>query len=592
VIYDILKNRHNNITTCYYLLLKNKLKNNVSSIADVSSTSQLFLEYLKSDKSKLSYYRNDINEAIKEYYGYFNSKFFSKKINNPIPFYDEENDKYYHGNLNINLNINLNLNETHNRKSESDLSNKSDKVLDKYLTTTGRVNDNGNNRNNDIKDKISSHRKKQWGNFKGTIKKRDSEDNGLNTGYSNIEDYDNESKLKRLICKNKNRPVESFNIHSISSSHYNSGNNGEQQIKKNNDYTIVEDSKNASYGDLKIISKEKFEALTESHDTIEPREGNTLNTIKSDRNRDPPSKRAEMILDVKTQLQSLTNHPTPSMSKSQSPRSQREKRDASLDLKKGIMKNYLQSNIRRSIKEQYEIYVKKSPLVINTDIKSKKNSKNESKYLHEKKNIDNDHGEYIISQDEYLETLNKKEIYQITHHTPRLGTQENIITSTEPVDKVGIKKGNNPKKKHFLNTSVIYDDKRQSKHVSFDDKSNRNNKDNRNHSSIKPSTSPQITNRTNNKQKIKLLDLKKKQEHYSQNVTLTNNSVLQTYANNTNNFYFNLKEYNKNKRNDINTSIVNSLKMNLLSHSRYGIYKFIIQLEIKKSQKIFLEICY
>jgi 5'-AMP-activated protein kinase catalytic alpha subunit len=76
VRYNLLLNEHNNITTCYYLLLDKKIKKGRKSIADLHSN--LFEEYIKDDKNKIINYSTDIDNVIKK-------RINSKKILESIP---------------------------------------------------------------------------------------------------------------------------------------------------------------------------------------------------------------------------------------------------------------------------------------------------------------------------------------------------------------------------------------------------------------------------------------------------------------------------------------------------------------------------
>ena len=66
LIKDVLTNAHNKYTCTYYLKLSQKKRKNIKSIADIRPTSELFLNYINSEKSKLKYYNNDINKVVKE----------------------------------------------------------------------------------------------------------------------------------------------------------------------------------------------------------------------------------------------------------------------------------------------------------------------------------------------------------------------------------------------------------------------------------------------------------------------------------------------------------------------------------------------
>jgi hypothetical protein len=60
---DVLSNRHNHITTTYYLLLKSKVKRGMSSVADISGKE--FYDYIKYPENLLSFYNHDIEAVVK-----------------------------------------------------------------------------------------------------------------------------------------------------------------------------------------------------------------------------------------------------------------------------------------------------------------------------------------------------------------------------------------------------------------------------------------------------------------------------------------------------------------------------------------------
>ena len=91
IISDVIKNKHNKITTAYYLILKKKLRNNEQSVSDINSNSKLFIEYMKKPISKMSYWDNDyekiINyytEKVKEIINKKKEAFNYKKYNLPV----------------------------------------------------------------------------------------------------------------------------------------------------------------------------------------------------------------------------------------------------------------------------------------------------------------------------------------------------------------------------------------------------------------------------------------------------------------------------------------------------------------------------
>ena len=67
IIKDILTNAHNNNTCTYYLKIEQRKRKNIKSIADIRPTSDLFINYINSEKSQLKYYNNDIDKIVEIY---------------------------------------------------------------------------------------------------------------------------------------------------------------------------------------------------------------------------------------------------------------------------------------------------------------------------------------------------------------------------------------------------------------------------------------------------------------------------------------------------------------------------------------------
>jgi 5'-AMP-activated protein kinase catalytic alpha subunit len=61
---SILSNKHDGISTIYYLLLQKKIKNKKKSVADIKS--DLFRKYLESKSNLLETYNKDLNKVIEE----------------------------------------------------------------------------------------------------------------------------------------------------------------------------------------------------------------------------------------------------------------------------------------------------------------------------------------------------------------------------------------------------------------------------------------------------------------------------------------------------------------------------------------------
>ena len=99
-IENVLKNKHNHITTTFYLILKKKIKKGYESDSDLIS--KYFIEFISDFKNSLKNFNYCINDAIKYYQNKFDEIF---KVNN-----DKKNDNNNINNKNDNIN-NINNND-------------------------------------------------------------------------------------------------------------------------------------------------------------------------------------------------------------------------------------------------------------------------------------------------------------------------------------------------------------------------------------------------------------------------------------------------------------------------------------------------
>ena len=96
---NIIKNKHNDMTTTYYLLLKNEIKNNKDNYCNINSDA--FLKYTTYNRNLLKNYNNDINEVcvkkifgdyiIKNCYSNTNSKGRLQEIDKIVKVIPKEN---------------------------------------------------------------------------------------------------------------------------------------------------------------------------------------------------------------------------------------------------------------------------------------------------------------------------------------------------------------------------------------------------------------------------------------------------------------------------------------------------------------------
>jgi len=107
VVDDIIKNRHNSNTVSYYLRVKKKIGRGEKSVSDISSDSELYLNYLQNEKSKIKYWHGDLDSRIKSLEEEIFESFGKEKEEaQPINKDDKEENKIHKENKNdINKNM-------------------------------------------------------------------------------------------------------------------------------------------------------------------------------------------------------------------------------------------------------------------------------------------------------------------------------------------------------------------------------------------------------------------------------------------------------------------------------------------------------
>ena len=152
IILDVLKNRHNKITTTYYLILKRKVRNNENSVSDISSNSTSFIKYIKSSISKMGYWNSDY-EKITQYYVKLVKKFLNS--------ISEENSMSYESKGKNNGNNSSNKENTNANNIKTTTTN-TDKITLNQIVSNPKSNndyhcytelDNNSNQNNNLNNK-------------------------------------------------------------------------------------------------------------------------------------------------------------------------------------------------------------------------------------------------------------------------------------------------------------------------------------------------------------------------------------------------------------------------------------------------------
>ena len=173
IINDVIKNRHNKITTAYYLILKRKIRNGEISIADISSNSTSFIKYIKSPISKMAYWNNDY-EKITEYYVKSVKKFLKSISEENSSFNGSKADNNNNGNIQNENKENQNANNLKSLETNTEkLKLNIEKITPNNELNDNRchteMNSNNNNSNKDINKNNDNHTFQNGGTIISTI---------------------------------------------------------------------------------------------------------------------------------------------------------------------------------------------------------------------------------------------------------------------------------------------------------------------------------------------------------------------------------------------------------------------------------------
>ena len=129
---NLLANKHNHITTTYYLFLKQKTRNGKHSIADMEHSE--YINYIHNPKNFLANYNGDWNKLFKEraYKKYTNDKssFYSKRNSKKIEINDDKIIKNNLFNDNKELDNNINNKDEFKEKVEEFYKRKNSKLFE------------------------------------------------------------------------------------------------------------------------------------------------------------------------------------------------------------------------------------------------------------------------------------------------------------------------------------------------------------------------------------------------------------------------------------------------------------------------------
>ena len=190
---DLLKNKHNDTTTTYYILLDAKIKNGGISIGDLKSKE--FLNYINNPNNLLSNYNYDINKVIeKKIYKNINDNYCSLK---KIKSYNNspKNLKIFNRESRDKLQTKKGINNT------NDIGIREEYLINHTFNETNDIMNkpiNINLRNNSLNNKIVKKRNKSR-----LVKNKD-----INNNFITNTTYFHKPKLKIFESKGKNEEKE------------------------------------------------------------------------------------------------------------------------------------------------------------------------------------------------------------------------------------------------------------------------------------------------------------------------------------------------------------------------------------------------
>ena len=275
---NILSNKHNHITTTYYLMLKKKIKKGIESIADLKS--KLFENYINNPENKLSKFGNDIERVIKERgkeqvknkeelkKNLFNeNESFGEDIqitkyeyNSNISNNNDTNEQIGISNINFNENENKNENIINEIKKDENIINENtnlENIINEIKKDENIINENKDDENNIniIKDEIKNN--------ENIINEIKTNENIMNESKNN-ENIMSESKNNENIM---NENIHEKNYHINKSFNIENDENSSSQINENLDNTINLKNNNESKSNINenITLKEVENINLENH---------------------------------------------------------------------------------------------------------------------------------------------------------------------------------------------------------------------------------------------------------------------------------------------------------------------------------------
>ena len=331
---SILSNKHDDISTLYYLLLNKKINNKKKSVADIKS--DLFKKYCENKNNLFEYYNKDLNKVIEDRKnGYLNnlqdlskSKTISKKITDMKKKLDNnENNNSSNKKNNDNIKSDRKKNESKinkelspenkdkniinsNKNTNTIWKNNDKKKITKFKTNTNVINPKNIVNKNDKKDLTERGVKKNHENkiitkMKNNIEdnnekrnlikhrekkihyiKKNDKNNDFNKNIYNIKDS-SKVKIKNNLKNLENGINNSKNIikeNRIKSANVGNIINKKKNIKEKNDIKAKDIKNQINLGNsLNIKSKQNIKTKNELIDEVEKKDKKDNLSIKANK---------------------------------------------------------------------------------------------------------------------------------------------------------------------------------------------------------------------------------------------------------------------------------------------------------------------
>ena len=261
IVNDIIRDKHNKITTAYYLLLRKKLRNNEESISNINSNSKPFIEYMKKPMSKMEYWNNNYDKII-DYYTYKVKEVINKEKENRKKIENEKSKNNKINNLEIlnstdslnfsNFQESINGDQKENNFLESNFSNN-----DIKLSTIVYDEEEKNllKKKNKNKKNKKTPKKRKYNSFE-----KDKEDSYLEFKMNNYELDSDEPIIKEIYDSNNKKQFYEILKTNGDLIDDNLKTNGEENTKNDN----FNESNDIIFNNL--INKEKLEKIEDESD--------------------------------------------------------------------------------------------------------------------------------------------------------------------------------------------------------------------------------------------------------------------------------------------------------------------------------------